>query len=87
MSRDPMKRYDREMAAAWQRCADFNDECPTGTPVVYRPIQGSDDGMKETVTRSEAWTLPSGAPVVMVENKAGGVHLDHIQVMAAAGNR
>ncbi len=53
---------------------------PVGTVVLAFP--GSRDGRAIlTTTRSEPWTLPSGADVVMVEGYAGGIALTHIEVM------
>ncbi|MYR55243.1 hypothetical protein GTY54_02940 [Streptomyces sp. SID625] len=37
-----------------------------------------------TVTRTPAWTLDHGAPVVSVEGYAGGIHLTHIDVIVEA---
>ncbi|NEA20742.1 hypothetical protein [Streptomyces halstedii] len=34
-----------------------------------------------TVTRTPAWTLGHGAPVVSVEGYPGGIHLTHIDVI------
>lgn len=36
----------------------------------------------ETVTRTPAWTLGHGAPVVSVDGYAGGICLTHIDVIA-----
>ncbi|GAA0914248.1 hypothetical protein [Streptomyces thermoalcalitolerans] len=32
----------------------------------------------DTVTRSAAWTLGHGAPVVLVEGQTGGISLEHV---------
>ncbi|MFF8914202.1 hypothetical protein ACF08M_12960 [Streptomyces sp. NPDC015032] len=37
-----------------------------------------------TVTRTPAWTLGHGAPVVSVEGYAGGIHLTHVDVIVEA---
>lgn len=35
----------------------------------------------DTTTRSEAWALGDGSVVVLIEGKAGGVHLSHVEVL------
>lgn len=55
----------------------FNAVCPVGTPVTYWPGTRAGEG-REGVTRSRAWILPSGEPVVMIEGYAGGVALSHV---------
>ncbi|MFC9280868.1 hypothetical protein [Streptomyces collinus] len=37
----------------------------------------------DTVTRSLAWTLGHGAPVVSVEGETGGIRLDHVDPITA----
>ncbi|MFD5208480.1 hypothetical protein ACFWNF_16320 [Streptomyces anulatus] len=43
---------------------------------------GSPDPCKrlDTVTRTPAWILGDGSPVVSVEGYAGGIHLPHVDV-------
>lgn len=77
-------RYDLRMAEAWNRCKEFNDRHAIGSPVLYRPDRESDAGMIQTRTRSEAWALPSGVAVVMLQNKAGGVSIEHVNASAKA---
>jgi len=56
---------------------DWNAKHPVGTQVVAYP--GSrDDAPLYTWTRSRAWPLGHGAPVVMVEGHAGGIVLTHV---------
>jgi hypothetical protein len=71
------------MAKAWSQCDAFNASHPIGTKVRYRSLleHATQYDIQETKTRSEAWTLPSGDPVVMIDGKAGGVSLDHIEVI------
>ena len=57
----------------------FNAHYPVGTPCVYFPIRGQPGG-KYTKTRSEAWKLGSGHPVVAVDGQAGGVSLTHLMM-------
>lgn len=66
---EPMTAED---VAAW-----FNDEHPVGTPVTYWP--GAKDGeARQGETRSPAWVLPSGDPVVAITGYAGGIALTHV---------
>jgi hypothetical protein len=67
-------RADRE-AAAW------NAAHPIGTPVIVTPYRGcSADLLIKTKTRSAAWPLPSGDPVVLIDGKAGGYVLSFVKV-------
>ena len=60
--------------------AVWNRDNPPGTPVWLTDDSGK---RHETVTRSEAWMLGSGHPVVMVEGRTGGYLLDRIEVRKA----
>lgn len=68
----------------------FNSLHPVGTPVVAYPLTRPEHGRPdffeqlETVTRTPAWTLGCGTPVVSVEGYTGGINLTHIDVMATA---
>ncbi|GAA5070779.1 hypothetical protein GCM10023336_56240 [Streptomyces similanensis] len=44
------------------------------------PASWADDPCRrlDTVTRSVAWALGHGAPVVLVEGETGGISLDHV---------
>lgn len=63
---------------------EFNAAFPAGTPVVAYPLTRPEDNQPdfferlETVTRTPAWTLGHGAPVVSVDGYAGGIALTHI---------
>lgn len=57
--------------------AAFNERVPVGTAVRYFPIRGHFAHL-ETRTRSVAWELGSGAPVVMIDGKSGGVAIEHL---------
>jgi len=61
----------------------WNQRHPVGTPVRYYPIMGEPEHV-DTVTRSEAWELGHGQPVVKISGRTGGVCLQHIEVLAAA---
>lgn len=65
----------------------WNDLYPVGTPVTAYPgVRPEDEHASwaceqlETTTRSKAWTLGHGEPVVMVEGYAGGIALTHVDV-------
>ncbi|MCY2966056.1 MAG: hypothetical protein NT069_20900 [Planctomycetota bacterium] len=57
---------------------EWNQRVPVGTPVKYSPAVGP---AVEGVTRSEAWCLGHGKPVVLITGKTGGVALSHLEVM------
>lgn len=63
----------------------FNEKYEVGTPVVYQPVQGG-EGI-QTKTRSIAWDLGSGDPVVSVAGKSGGVALSHVTVISVIRER
>jgi hypothetical protein len=58
-------------AAAW------NLAHPPGTYVRYWPVMGADEYV-ETQTRSSAWETGSGAGLVLVNGKTGGIALSHL---------
>jgi hypothetical protein len=73
----------------------FNDRYPIGTPVIaypgirpeYAKTIGSDSCPRlETRTRSHAWNLGHGEPVVLVDDYAGGISLEHIDVVGQPGD-
>lgn len=61
----------------------FNKHVPVGTPVRYYPIIGGAEFI-ETRTRSEAWNLGHGEPVVKVTGTTGGVVLEAIETIEGA---
>lgn len=70
----------------------FNERFPVGTPVIaypgVRPEYAATIGMSgvprlETCTRSRAWNLGHGEPVVAVDGYAGGISLDHVDIVAS----
>ncbi|MGW9245818.1 hypothetical protein [Streptomyces badius] len=69
-----------------QKQADeFNARYPVGTPVMAYPLTRpgvNEHFFKEldTVTRTPAWILGDGEPVVSVEGYAGGICLSHVDV-------
>lgn len=55
----------------------FNATYPVNSPIWYRRDNGS---QYATFTRSEAWLLGDGTPVVKVEGIRGGVDVERITV-------
>jgi hypothetical protein len=64
--------------------AEFNARYRVGTPVVAYPLTRPEDDQPEffrrlvTRTRTPAWTLGHGGPVVSVDGYAGGIDLAHV---------
>jgi hypothetical protein len=58
--------------------SDFNEWYEVGVSVIL-----TDDFGKEhqTNTKSEAWELGDGSPVIMVDGRSGGYDLNRIKVM------
>lgn len=56
---------------------------PSGTPVRFYPVLPPTAAAPpvDTVTRSEAWELGGGHPVVLIAGRTGGVHLEHLEVL------
>jgi len=61
---------------------EWNARYPVGTAVLYFPIQGDKEHVL-TETRSQAWNLGHGEPVVKVIGRAGGVALSHLMIADA----
>jgi hypothetical protein len=68
---------------------------PIGTPVIaypgVRPEYAASIGMTDyprlvTRTRTPAWNLGHGTPVVSVDGYAGGISLEHIDLNPAEEN-
>ncbi|MCP4573262.1 MAG: hypothetical protein GY838_12985 [bacterium] len=62
--------------------AEFNERYPIGTPVTYYPVLPVMDDFPpvKSWTRTPAWELGHGAPVVSIEGKTGGMYLEHIEL-------
>jgi hypothetical protein len=67
----------------------WNALIPVGTPVIaypgVRPEYAAEIGMTDyprlqTRTRSRAWNLGHGEPVVAVDGYAGGISLEHVDL-------
>jgi hypothetical protein len=70
MSKQKFRAPDHtELVAKW------NEANAVGCEVVLTDDMGN---KHDTKTRSNAWVLPSGHPVVMVEGRAGGYDLFRI---------
>lgn len=53
----------------------WNTNYPSGTPV---EVTLDDESQWKTKTRSKAWALGDGTPVVMLEGKTGGYLLSRV---------
>jgi hypothetical protein len=70
----------------------WNERNPIGTPVIAYPGVRPEDPAAaafgvhrlETVTRSRAWNLGHGTPVVMVDGYSGGICLSHVDIVEQA---
>lgn len=82
--KEPVRLNAAQREALCRKTADeWNASVPIGTKVRYWPILPpiASAPSVETTTRSEAWELGSGHPVVKIAGKAGGVHLSHLEVL------
>jgi hypothetical protein len=61
------------------RLDKFNAHVPVGTRVGVCLVRG--DPEYATKTRSRAWPLGDGSPVVLIEGRTGGYHLSFIRVL------
>lgn len=59
----------------------WNRRYPSGTPVRYFPVRGQSEHF-DTQTRSDAWELASGHPVVLIEGRTGGIALSNLEPLA-----
>jgi len=61
---------------------EWNELHPVGTPVRYWPLRNPTEGPPfDSRTRSKAWDLGHGQPVVLIEGKSGGMCLTHLDVL------
>lgn len=63
---------------------EFNEKYPVGTEVLYWPGARTDQAGIPSVTRSPAWEVGDGTPVVSVAGKSGGIALSHIEPLNLA---
>lgn len=68
---DSMKRKGAAVVS------NFNQQFTPNTPCFYQPIRG-EDKWYPTRTRSEAWMLGHGEPVVKVDGTSGCVCIEHL---------
>lgn len=75
-----MTKQRRRPKSRWT-AEQWNAQYPVGTPVLFTPVLGQEDAFpKESrKTRSEAWELGHGEPVVMLEGRTGGCALSHCE--------
>ena len=57
--------------------AAFNELHPVGTAFRYYPVAGQTE-YERTETRSMAWELGDGHPVVLIKGRSGGVSIFHL---------
>lgn len=69
---------DDSTRAAYRLVNEWNFTFPPGTPVLAWPGTRDEQPLR-TRTRSGAWVLGSGEPVVSVVGHAGGIHLGHVE--------
>lgn len=65
------------MSGRLHTVVSWNRQHPPGTPVRYFPVLGQLEHA-DTKTRSEAWELGSGEPVVLIEGRTGGIALSNL---------
>jgi len=58
---------------------NWNQRYPVGTKVIYWPVAGGSE-YEESETRSKAWALGDGHPVVLIKGRSGGVSLMHLKI-------
>jgi len=66
------------MKMTQQQVDEWNDTFPVGSPCRLRH---NDDVWRDHHTRSIAWLLGHGQPVVKVDGKEGGWELDRIRML------
>jgi hypothetical protein len=69
-----------QLAEGTREAIEWNEKYPVGTPVVAYPGARGETGLT-TRTRSRAWQLGHGSPVVAVEGRGGGILLTRIDVI------
>lgn len=64
---------------------EFNERHPVGTPVTYHHVIPEVDGILPLIThtRTPAWELGDGTPVVSVQGRSGGMALSHVELRVA----
>ena len=78
-------RLEADKRKGQKQADEFNARYPVGTPVMAYPLTRPGENQHffkelDTVTRTPAWILGHGEPVVSVEGYAGGICLSHVDV-------
>ena len=63
---------------------EWNEKYPIGTKVDYDSVLPPIGPAIRSETRSEAWELGDGSPVVLLRGSVGGKHLSHLRVVQDA---
>lgn len=79
---DERAEIERTLARQPGLVAEWNARHTIGTAVLFFPVRG-EFNFEASATRSLAWLMQSGFAMVMIEGRAGGVCLDHIQLAPA----
>lgn len=79
--RGQAKRYTAKTAA--RAVDEFNAKHPVGSECFYYPVAGHSQ-RHLSKTRSRAWVIASNMPVVLLEGRSGGIHIDHLALLTAA---
>jgi hypothetical protein len=69
-----------------ERRDEFAAAAPIGTICRYYPIKGRPEFETRTI-RSEPWVVGGGEVIVKISGRAGGVSIDHIEVIATPAVR
>lgn len=60
---------------------EFNEQYEIGQEVAYFPVTGEQEFL-QTETRTPAWELGHGEPVVSVKGRSGGVCLSNVEILS-----
>lgn len=60
---------------------EFNEQYEVGQEVAYFPVTGEQEFL-QTKTRTPAWELGHGEPVVSVNGRNGGVCLSNVEILS-----
>jgi len=71
-----MTKRNKAVKMTQDQIDDWNRKYPPGTPV---ELTNDFDEIEHTRTRTPAWLLGSGQPVVSVEGRTGGYALERIK--------
>lgn len=74
----------RDLTKNGLTAAEWNERFPVGTAVAVTKDDGT---LWQTKTRTPAWELGHGAPVVSLEGKSGGYDLARVAVLWTTARR